>query len=762
MFAKYLVAGLAIASAAHAQLVLGASSVPADSTTATPGSTVSSSSPAATSTSSPSTTDTSSPSSTPAPGPTSMPAYPSYEYTSAMPYSVMTGGGYKSLDCGYGYVKDSSGNCKPESWYSYTNNGCYAQTTIIINSNGGYNYNTYCPYNGGGSTKTVTQTMTETMTSVSTVKETVTVTQTMTDTQTQTKTDVQIQTYTKIEPTTRIWTSTEIIDNTKTVEQTFTATETKTNVYTSSVTQTATATVTDFMTMTNTVTKLVPTTYVSTYVSTEVIDNAEAKQVDVIHARATSRRAPINKLPEQILAEIFEWCCLSIDWKHLSPEPRRVNLLGVCHWWFVVLTNCASIWRHIHIPSGFYWLDPETVSMTRLRLERAKGAKITLSVYLFRNVSDEARDPTPSHPLDSLLAQSFPRCEKLEISYLSTRTGHSFIPLPPSELPNMASLSILWVRDRDVPRKTAPPALFPSHAAYQKLRELSLSIKTRTAFTEANIYADLFGLKTVDVSAITCLNIDFDSVPDGTWDILEHFVNLSKLGLRRIGAWQPWPHDNVHGSSGVTSQPIVLASLRTANIDYVPYFASLVRLKASYLEELVTRGPLESKERVHEEVLQESLTKGLFSLAPPSLLVTLRIVRRSNHCIPPEHWDNFFAVQKRLEILECACTHVFVERIHSVPEAFPRLRLLHLRAKSAFDKNWTTDLPIEDAQLLAYQIETIRPSVSAELPEDLPGLRVLVELDEGRDLLPLPDDLPLSRFRVMPYNKSWSIHPVWA
>ncbi|KAF8312271.1 hypothetical protein DL93DRAFT_2156816 [Clavulina sp. PMI_390] len=489
---------------------------------------------------------------------------------------------------------------------------------------------------------------------------------------------------------------------------------------------------------------------------------AEAKQVDVIHARATSRRAPINKLPEQILAEIFEWCCLSIDWKHLSPERRRVNLLGVCHWWFVVLTNCASIWRHIHIPSGFYWLNPETVSMTRLRLERAKAAKITLSVSLFYNVSDEDRDPAPSHPLDNLLAKSFPRCEELEISYLSTRTGHSFIPLPPSELPNMASLSILWVRDRDVPRKTAPPALFPSHAAYQKLRELSLSIKTRTAFTEANIYADLFGLKTVDVSAITCLNIDFDSVPDGTWSVLEHFINLSKLGLRRIGAWQPWPHDDVHGSSGVTSQPIVLASLRTANIDYMPYFASLVRLKASHLEELVTRGPLESKERVHEEVVQESLTKGIFSLTPPTLLVTLRIVRRSNHYIPPEHWDNFFAVQKRLEILECACTHVFVERIHSVPEAFPRLRLLHLRAKSAFDKKWTTDLPIEDAQLLAYQIETLRPSVSAELPEDLPGLRVLVELDEGRDLSPLPDDLPLSRFRVMPYDRPWCIHPVWA
>jgi hypothetical protein len=61
-----------------------------------------------------------------------MPSYPSYQYLSEMPYSVMTGGGYKSLDCGYGYLKGSDGGCTPESWYSYTNNGCYAQTTVII------------------------------------------------------------------------------------------------------------------------------------------------------------------------------------------------------------------------------------------------------------------------------------------------------------------------------------------------------------------------------------------------------------------------------------------------------------------------------------------------------------------------------------------------------------------------------------------------------------------------------------------------------
>jgi hypothetical protein len=51
-----------------------------------------------------------------------------------MPYNSMTGGGYKNLDCGYGYVKGSDGRCTKETWYSYSGDGneCYAQTTIII------------------------------------------------------------------------------------------------------------------------------------------------------------------------------------------------------------------------------------------------------------------------------------------------------------------------------------------------------------------------------------------------------------------------------------------------------------------------------------------------------------------------------------------------------------------------------------------------------------------------------------------------------
>lgn len=35
-----------------------------------------------------------------------------------MPYESYKGGGYKSLDCGYGYTKSEDGHCTPESWVS--------------------------------------------------------------------------------------------------------------------------------------------------------------------------------------------------------------------------------------------------------------------------------------------------------------------------------------------------------------------------------------------------------------------------------------------------------------------------------------------------------------------------------------------------------------------------------------------------------------------------------------------------------------------
>lgn len=49
------------------------------------------------------------------PSPTPAPGY-DYGYTQDMPYSWMTSEGYKSVDCGYGYNKDSSEHCTKADW----------------------------------------------------------------------------------------------------------------------------------------------------------------------------------------------------------------------------------------------------------------------------------------------------------------------------------------------------------------------------------------------------------------------------------------------------------------------------------------------------------------------------------------------------------------------------------------------------------------------------------------------------------------------
>lgn len=60
---------------------------------------------------------------------TQAPSSSSYDIYSAMPYSSFMSGGYKSLDCGYGYQKMSDGSCQAMSWWN--TQGCYE--TIIIN-----------------------------------------------------------------------------------------------------------------------------------------------------------------------------------------------------------------------------------------------------------------------------------------------------------------------------------------------------------------------------------------------------------------------------------------------------------------------------------------------------------------------------------------------------------------------------------------------------------------------------------------------------
>ena len=142
---KSIVFGLALASVASAQSVLGVSMVTLDSAST---SSDASSSSAYYGSAAPAqyTGATSSSGYVP---PSMYTEAPSTASATDMSYSSFTAGGYSSMNCGYGYAKGSDGSCQMQSWvcdffgifkclqidklneFQYSFSGCYE--TIIIN-----------------------------------------------------------------------------------------------------------------------------------------------------------------------------------------------------------------------------------------------------------------------------------------------------------------------------------------------------------------------------------------------------------------------------------------------------------------------------------------------------------------------------------------------------------------------------------------------------------------------------------------------------
>lgn len=65
---------------------------------------------------------------------TSLPSSSAKPYYEEMPYSSMVAGGYKSLNCGYGYKKDEDGHCKPEDWVNFDFLSCSLSALADISS----------------------------------------------------------------------------------------------------------------------------------------------------------------------------------------------------------------------------------------------------------------------------------------------------------------------------------------------------------------------------------------------------------------------------------------------------------------------------------------------------------------------------------------------------------------------------------------------------------------------------------------------------
>jgi len=201
--------------------------------------------------------------------PTQVPelATSSWAATEEMPYWHLTQKGYQEMECGYGYYKDTQGYCRPESWY--THDECYE--TVIINKK------QYCPPKIVHETEDVTVYVTEKQPKY--IYSTTTLVEKQTDIAT--KDVTQLVTETELVTSTRIWVSTEIQDKTKIVLHTLTATDTYISTVLETDLATATETATKFekevitKTEHSVETVLEPTTYVSIWLTTEVNNETE-------------------------------------------------------------------------------------------------------------------------------------------------------------------------------------------------------------------------------------------------------------------------------------------------------------------------------------------------------------------------------------------------------------------------------------------------------------------------------------------------------
>jgi len=120
---KSVFLGLSLVSAAAAQVVVGYSSVPvtssADTGITSPPAATTAPYPAVTSVYEPATAAVTADNANAAPpSQYTTPPAPGQDFYQYMPYNSWSNGGYKQLQCGYGYQKQSDGTCGALAWVS--------------------------------------------------------------------------------------------------------------------------------------------------------------------------------------------------------------------------------------------------------------------------------------------------------------------------------------------------------------------------------------------------------------------------------------------------------------------------------------------------------------------------------------------------------------------------------------------------------------------------------------------------------------------
>ena len=95
----------------------------------------------------------------------------------------------------------------------------------------------------------------------------------------------------------------------------------------------------------------------------------------------TAYLAPVERIPVEVLCEIFAWHCLPLTPAELCIEPnnRPVILSSVCRRWRDTAISCGKLWANIDAVVDTDGSVP-SLPLIRMQLRRSKTAPLTISV----------------------------------------------------------------------------------------------------------------------------------------------------------------------------------------------------------------------------------------------------------------------------------------------------------------------------------------------------------------------------------------------
>ncbi|KAF8306970.1 hypothetical protein DL93DRAFT_2088354 [Clavulina sp. PMI_390] len=290
--------------------------------------------------------------------------------------------------------------------------------------------------------------------------------------------------------------------------------------------------------------------------------DTERNQLLALKAKHHNSNAPVNRLPGEVLAQVFQLFRPSPTRdEHTSSIPHgtafklsvfRAKFCAVCSHWRNVIIADPTMWNVLYLAMDDS-VDPvDYITWARLQLERSGSASLDLSVSL-------------RHPAEScqpayyaLLREHLPRCQRLAL-LINYHIGARYLLLD-LFLPNLQMLKILYTDD-SASHLLLPPAAQARIATFTPISPCQTPALMRLAvnsdpFNSAPISWNLY---TSNHNTLKLLSLSTGS--DNLKDLFEFFAALTQL---QHLSW------DCNGSEDFETldlpQPITLPNLLTLDI----------------------------------------------------------------------------------------------------------------------------------------------------------------------------------------------------